>query len=95
MVKMAGAGKKAYYLFTKEGSKGPLRENLKLTGEIRFALGKTAEDKLVGYKQEIRETKQGLKEAQQEEKKLNETIAKKQRASRELKAKEDELNSSN
>ena len=91
MVKMAGAGKKAYYHFTKEGGKGSLRENLKLTGEITFALGKPAEDKLVQQRQDIRETNQKLKEAKQEDKKLNETIAKQQQTAQQLQAKEVEL----
>ena len=35
MVKMAGAGKKAYLLLTKEGKQGHLRENPKVTVEIK------------------------------------------------------------
>ena len=46
MVKMAGAGKKAYYLFTKEKITGRLRLNPKLPLEIKFALGQSTEDKL-------------------------------------------------
>ena len=91
MVKMAGAGKKAYYLLTKEDGKGPLRENPKFTGEIRFALGKPADRKIKEYTQAIGETNQKLKEAKQEEKLLNETIAKNQQASQQLQAKEAEL----
>ena len=68
VVKMAGAGKKAYYLITKERVTGRLRLNPKLPQEIKFALGKSAEDKLVDDKQEIKETNQRLKEAKQEEK---------------------------
>ena len=91
MVKMAGAGKKSYLLLTKEGGKGPLRENPKFTVEIKNALGKPAKEKMVEEKQVIRETDQKLKEAKQEEKLLNETIAKNQQTSQQLQAKEAEL----
>ena len=91
MVKMAGAGKKAYYLFTKEKRTESLRLNPKLTDEIRFALGQSAEDKLHENKQVIEETNQSLKHAKQEEKILNETVAKQQQAAQILQAKEAKL----
>ena len=55
MVKMAGADKKAYPLYTEERLTKRLRLNQKLSQEISFALGQTAEEKLVQQRQAIRE----------------------------------------
>ena len=64
MLKMAGAGKKAYPLFTEERLTQHLRINPKLSLEIKMALGQSAEDKLVQQWQEIREAEQRVKKAQ-------------------------------
>ena len=68
MIKMAGAGKKAYPLYTQEKVTKRFRLNPKLTKEIRFALGKPAEEVIAEQRQEIREVDQRIKEAQQLEK---------------------------
>ena len=47
MVKMAGAGKKAYPLYTEEKVTKRLRLNPNLSREITFALGQSAEEKLL------------------------------------------------
>ena len=54
MIKMAGAGKKAYPFFTEERLTKRLRLNPNLSRKISFALGKPAEEKLVEQRQEIR-----------------------------------------
>ena len=87
MIKMDSAGKKAYPLYTQERLTKWFTLNPKLSQEITFALGKPAEEKLVEQRQEIRETDQRLKEAQQLERKLNETAAKQQQAAQEKQAK--------
>ena len=91
MIKMAGAGKKPYPLYTEERFTKRQRLNPRLLKEITFALGKPAEEKLVEQRQEIRETDQRLKEAKQLEKTLNETAAKQQQVAQEKQAKEAQL----
>ena len=58
IIKMAGAGKKAYPLYTEERFTKRLKLNPKLSQEILFALGKPAEEKLVEQRQDIREADQ-------------------------------------
>ena len=91
MVKMTGAGKKAYPLYTEEKKTKHLRENPKLSLEMKMALGQPAGEQLVQQRQEIRETDQRVKEAQRLEKTLNETAAKQQQADQEKQAKENQL----
>ena len=91
MIKMAGAGKKAYPLYTQKRVTGRLRLNSKLPLEIKLALGQPAEDKLVQQRQEIREADKKVKEAQRLEKTLNETAAKQQQAAQEKQANEAQL----
>ena len=67
-VKMAGAGKASYYLYTDKKRTKVQRLNPKLTDEITRALGQSAEEKLVQNRQEIRETDRRLREAKHQEK---------------------------
>ena len=69
-VKMAGAGKKAYYLETEKKGTGIQRLNPNLTYEITRALGTSAEEQLVQDRQVIMETNRRLKEARQLEKNI-------------------------
>ena len=52
VVKMAGAGKPSFYLFTTERGTGVERLNPKLTNEIRRALGESTLDKSTALQQE-------------------------------------------
>ena len=90
-VKMAGAGKASYPLYTEERLTKRLRINPKLSQEISFALGQPAEEKLVQQRQEIREADRRLREARHLEKTLNETAAKQQKSAQEMRDREAQL----
>ena len=83
MVKKAGIGKKAYPLYTWDRLTRHQRLNPNLSQEIKFALGKPAEEQIAENETVIRENKQKLKEAKHQEKILNETVAKQQKAAQE------------
>ncbi|KAL9986434.1 hypothetical protein ACROYT_G000582 [Oculina patagonica] len=64
-VKMAGAGKKLYNLFTtKRGTGGNQQLNPSLTKEIRKELGPMAQELIERDNEEIRESRQRLREAE-------------------------------
>ena len=88
MIKMAGAGKKAYPIFTEERLTKRLRLNPKLSLEMTMALGQCAEE-------EIREADQRVKIAQRLEKTLNETATKQKTSGSKNQAKEAQLEQSN
>ena len=82
-VKMTGFGKKSYPLFTRDNSTGRERLNPSLPKEIRNSLGKGAEEIIDEDRDSIREQRQRLAEAENQQRQA-ETIA----AEREAQAQE-------
>ena len=66
-VKMSGAGKKYYPLFTKDKSSGKERLNPQLTKEIKDSLGTNAEQIIEEDRNTIREQRQRLAEAEEQQ----------------------------
>ena len=66
-VKMFGAGKKAYHLFTKDMNTGQERLNPSLPKEIKKSLGKSAEEMIGEDRDSIREERQRLAEAENQQ----------------------------
>ncbi|KAL9968150.1 hypothetical protein ACROYT_G026487 [Oculina patagonica] len=84
-VKMAGAGKKLYNLFTtKRGTGGNQQLNPSLTKEIRKELGPMAQELIERDNEEIRESRQRLREAESQLQQAETIAMQKEKATQEV-----------
>ena len=83
-VKMSGYGKKTYPLFTTDRSTKQTRLNPSLTNEIKDALGKSAEEIIAEDRETIREQRQRLAEAENQQRQAEELAAKRLNQSQEI-----------
>ncbi|KAL9966856.1 hypothetical protein ACROYT_G024986 [Oculina patagonica] len=84
-VKMAGAGKKLYDLFTtKRGTGGNQQLNPSLTKEIRKELGPMAQELIERDNEEIRESRQRLREAESQLQQAETIAMQKEKATQEV-----------
>ena len=89
-VKMAGIGKKAYELFTKDRS-GMQKLNPKLTKEIQRSLGRRAEQVIEEDRNTVQEQCQRLEEAEKQQREADEIAAEKEKEAQEIQVLEEEL----
>ena len=82
-VKMAGAGKKAYFLFTKDRM-GREHLNPSLTKEIKNSLGNSAEQIIAEDRDSIREQKQRLAEAEKHQRQAEALAVERQSQTQEI-----------
>ena len=83
-VKMSGHGKRAYPLFTTDRSTKQLRLNPFLTKEIKKALGKSAEQIIAEDRDSIREQRQRLAEAENQQRQVEALAAERGKQSQEI-----------
>ena len=83
-VKMSGYGKKTYPLFTTDRSTKQDRLNPSLTKEIKDALGKSAEQIIAEDRDSIREQRQRLAEAENQQRKAEALAAERLKQSQEI-----------
>ena len=83
-VKKYGIGKKSYSLFTKDNKTGKDRLNPQLTKEIKDSLGKSAEEIIGEDRDSIREQRQRLAEAENQERLANALAAEKEKEEQEV-----------
>ena len=83
-VKMFGAGKKSYPLFTRDKNTGRERLNPSLPKEIRNSLGKSAEEVIVQDQVSIREQRQKLEEAENQQRQAEALASQRQTQSQEI-----------
>ena len=83
-VKMAGAGKKLYDLFTTKRGTGEQQLNPNLTKEIRRELGRMAREFAERDNEEIRNARQRLKEAEKQSKEAEKINLEKEKAAQEV-----------
>ena len=83
-VKKAGFGKKAYFLFTADRNSKQDRLNPSLTKEIKDALGKSAEQIIAEDRDSIREQRQRLEEAENQQRQAEALAAERLNQSQEI-----------
>ena len=83
-VKMFGAGKKVYNLFTKDPNTGKERLNPSLTKEIKTALGESAEDIIAEDRDTLQEQRQRLVEAEIQQREAEKIAAEKEKEEQEM-----------
>ena len=83
-VKMSGFGKKTYPLFTTDRSTKQTRLNPSLTKEIKDALGKSAEQIIAEDRDSIREQRQRLAEAENQQRQAEALAAERGKQSQEI-----------
>ena len=83
-VKKAGFGKKAYFLFTTDRNLKQERLNPSLTKEIKDALGKSAEQIIAEDRDTIREQRQRLAEAENQQRQAEALAAERVKQSQEI-----------
>ena len=83
-VKMSGFGKTSYFLFTKDRSTKQKRLNPLLTKEIKEALGKSAEEIIAEDRVSIREQRQRLAEAENQQRQAEALAAERLNQSQEI-----------
>ena len=83
-VKRFGVGKKVYFLFTKDRSTKQERLNPLLTKEIKDALGKSAEEIIAEDRDTIREQRQRLAEAENQQRQAEALAAERGKQSQEI-----------
>ena len=83
-VKRSGYGKKAYFLFTTDRSTKQERLNPSLTKEIKDALGKSAEEIIAEDRDTIREQRQRLAEAENQQRQAEALAAERGKQSQEI-----------